>query len=527
MTVAIITGTGNHALPGLEVERTEEVPTPYGGAEVTRGRWADGAVLHLSRHGAGHVRLSNHVTHRANVWALREAGATAVIGCTACGAVDPTLELGSLIVFDDLHFPHNRLPDGSLCTFHIEPGDPERGHWVLDGSPLAAGVRAALLAGARAAGIAVHDGGVYGHVDGPRFNTPSEIAALRRDGVAAVSQTAGPEAVLCGELGLPYGLLGFLTDYANEVRPGETTPVPELMRLMARSSVAFAAVLAAALPRLAADTARPGRHDPPARRVSDAPAVLLMARTPRPGGVRRGLGELLGERRAAALEAELVRAAAAWAHAVAPGRVFVAHHPPDGASELGALVGEATLFPQSGAGLAGRLADGVSRVFARGGGPLLVLWPELAQWRTGGGRRRAGGSARRLRPRARPAVRRRLLPHRDAPAARAAVRAARGDLAGRRHDAARLCGGGRGGTRARAAALRAGAAPAGRRAGGARRPLPARGVAPGAERSLSRGAQQPVSGGLPLPALGVHSVYCLSLYRMFPEPTVTFCTVES
>ena len=42
----------------------------------------------------GHVRLSNHVTHRANVWALHELGATAVIGCTACGAVDPTLELG-------------------------------------------------------------------------------------------------------------------------------------------------------------------------------------------------------------------------------------------------------------------------------------------------------------------------------------------------------------------------------------------------------------------------------------------------
>src|SRR5437764_913403 len=81
-------------------------PTP-----VTRGTYAGVDALHISRHGAGHARLSNHVTHRANIWALKELGATAVIGCTACGAVDPNLELGSLVVFDDLYFPSNRLPD--------------------------------------------------------------------------------------------------------------------------------------------------------------------------------------------------------------------------------------------------------------------------------------------------------------------------------------------------------------------------------------------------------------------------------
>ncbi len=247
MPVGIITGSGTYGLPGFTNAELIEVETPFGPASVTRGTFAGVEALHLSRHGEGHVRLSNHVTHRANIWALRELGARAVIGCTACGAVDPAVELGSLIVFDDLHFLSNRLPDGSLCTFFAEPGDPQRAHWILHGGPFSAGVRRALVAGAERAGHPARDGGTYGHVDGPRFNTPSEIAHLAGCGVVAVSQTGGPETVLSGELELPYALIGFATDYANEAQPGEPTPVSRLIELMGRSPAVFAAVLAEAL----------------------------------------------------------------------------------------------------------------------------------------------------------------------------------------------------------------------------------------------------------------------------------------
>lgn len=264
MPVAIITGTGTHSLPGFE---SEPVETPYGQVEVSAGTLAGVEVLQLSRHGDGHGRLSNQVTHRANVWALRAAGATGVLACTVCGAVDPTLELGSLVVFDDLHFISNRLPDGSLCTFYEQPGDPDRGHWVLHGGPFSPQLRDALLAAAHASGRVARDGGVYGHVDGPRFNTPSEIASLAACGVVAVSQTAGPETVLCGELELPYALVGFVTDYANEVKPGEPTPVSTIVELVGASTPVFADVLAGAVRRLQGSTPaaagtmlRLGRH---------------------------------------------------------------------------------------------------------------------------------------------------------------------------------------------------------------------------------------------------------------------------
>jgi 5'-methylthioadenosine phosphorylase len=249
MRIGIITGSGTYALPGLDVAAPAEVETAFGPTRITEGRLGGVDVLHVSRHGDGHQRLSSQVTHQANIAALRDLGADAILGLTVCGALDPGLALGSLVVFDDLHFPANRLPDGSLCTLHTVPGAPGRGHWIFD-APFAEPLRAALLAGAREIGHPVRDGGCYGHVDGPRFNTRSEIRALMHAGVTAVSQTAGPETVLAGEANIPYALLGYATDYANGAKPEEPTPVEELARLIDASTETLARALGAALPRL-------------------------------------------------------------------------------------------------------------------------------------------------------------------------------------------------------------------------------------------------------------------------------------
>src|SRR3954451_18836638 len=128
MAIGIVTGSGPDGRPGFSGfsgSEPEGVETPWGEAFVSRGTWAGVDVLHISRHGVGHPRLSNHVTHRANVAALQQLGASGVLAVTVCGAVDRSVELGSLICFDDLHFLSNRLPDGSLCTFFTKPGAPE------------------------------------------------------------------------------------------------------------------------------------------------------------------------------------------------------------------------------------------------------------------------------------------------------------------------------------------------------------------------------------------------------------------
>jgi purine nucleoside phosphorylase len=240
--IGLITGSGTY---GLLEGTPEPVSTEWGDTEVTRGTLAGADVVHVSRHGEGHVRLSNHVTHRANIDALRQAGCRGVLAVTVCGAVDRGVDLGSLIVFDDVHFVSNRLADGSLCTFYDTPGDPRRAHWIYE-DPYSPELRRALLAGARTAGVEARDGGCYGHVDGPRFNTKAEIRGLAACGVTAVSQTAGPETVLAGEAELPYALVGYATDYANGVTE-TATPVERLLELIAASKPTFIDVLSAAV----------------------------------------------------------------------------------------------------------------------------------------------------------------------------------------------------------------------------------------------------------------------------------------
>jgi purine nucleoside phosphorylase len=259
MRIGIITGSGTYALPGLADAERVEVTTEFGAVTISQGHFAGVEVLHVSRHLAGHPRLSHQVTHQANIAALRDRGVDAILAVTVCGAVDPSVPLGSLIVFDDLHFLANRLADGSICTLHTEPGRAGRGHWIFEG-PFSEPLRAALLAGAADAGLEARDGGCYGHVDGPRFNTKAEIRTLAAAGVTAVSQTAGPETVLAGEAEIPFALIGYATDYANGVQD-EATPVAELVRLIGASPDAFAATLAAALPRVqVADLGPVGSH---------------------------------------------------------------------------------------------------------------------------------------------------------------------------------------------------------------------------------------------------------------------------
>ena len=250
MRAGIITGSGSYDWPSLAAASASTVSTRFGDVDLTEGTVGAVEVVHLARHGLGHARVSNQIQHRANLSALIERGVDFVISVTVCGALDPAAELGSLVVFDDLYFPSNRLPDGSLCTWHDTPGATGRGHWIFD-RPFSEALRGHAIDAARDLDIAVIEHGCYGHVDGPRFNSRSEIAALAGTGVTAVSQTAGPEVVLAGEAGIPILLLGYLTDHANGVRD-RPQPVSALLERMHASTGVFARIVDATVSRVQA-----------------------------------------------------------------------------------------------------------------------------------------------------------------------------------------------------------------------------------------------------------------------------------
>ncbi len=70
------------------------------------------------------------------------------------------------------------------------------------------------MRGARAAQIALADGGVYGAVSGPRLETAAEIDRMDRDGATLVGMTGMPEAGLARELGLAYAAVCVVVNHA-------------------------------------------------------------------------------------------------------------------------------------------------------------------------------------------------------------------------------------------------------------------------------------------------------------------------
>jgi 5'-methylthioadenosine phosphorylase len=87
--LAIIGGTGLYELPGMQIEERSGEPTPFGtpSGELVRGSIGGQPLLFLARHGSGHRLLPHEVNYRANIFALKRAGATMVLGFSAVGSL--------------------------------------------------------------------------------------------------------------------------------------------------------------------------------------------------------------------------------------------------------------------------------------------------------------------------------------------------------------------------------------------------------------------------------------------------------
>ncbi|MDE3011442.1 MAG: S-methyl-5'-thioinosine phosphorylase [Pseudomonadota bacterium] len=208
--LAIIGGSGLSQLANLQITRRQVVRTPYGepSSPATFGLLGGVEIVFLARHGYGHTLAPHEINYRANVWALRELGAGEVIAVNSVGSIAPHLAPGSLVVPDNII----DYTSGRPLTF-FEGADQPVTH-VDFTWPFSAAVRAALLASARDAGLAAHDGGVYAATNGPRLESAAEIERLARDGAAMVGMTGMPEAALARELDLPYAMLALAVNWA-------------------------------------------------------------------------------------------------------------------------------------------------------------------------------------------------------------------------------------------------------------------------------------------------------------------------
>jgi 5'-methylthioinosine phosphorylase len=242
--IAVIGGTGMNLWPGLTIQRLQPIGTPYGepSAPLTYGRIYGSDVIFLPRHGEGHKIPPHLINYRANLWALKDAGVRSVIAIAAVGGIARSLRPAALAVPDDL----------IDYTFGRE-------HTYFDGvraplkhadfsQPYAAALRRALLAAAKRARIPVVNGGVMGVTQGPRLESPAEIARMRRDGCAMVGMTGMPEAALAREAELDYASLAVSVNWAAGLGSGDIHG--QIERTVAEGMRKVRAVLARTLPEI-------------------------------------------------------------------------------------------------------------------------------------------------------------------------------------------------------------------------------------------------------------------------------------
>jgi len=197
-------------LSTLEEVRREVSRTPYGepSGTLTFGRLSGSEVVFLARHGYGHTIPPHKVNYRANIWALKAAGAVGIVSVASVGGIRRDCAPGALVV-----------PDQILDY------TSDRAHTFFDGhdalvrhidftNPYDEGMRHLILGAARKAGEEVIDGAVYAATQGPRLETAAEINRLERDGADVVGMTGMPEAVLARELELPYAAINVVANFA-------------------------------------------------------------------------------------------------------------------------------------------------------------------------------------------------------------------------------------------------------------------------------------------------------------------------
>lgn len=211
MTVyAIIGGTGLSQLEGFEIRQALPVNTPYGppSADILQGEYAGHEVLFIARHGHPHRLPPHKVNYRANLWALQQAGAQAILAVNAVGGIHSAMGTGHFCV------PHQIIDYTSGREHTYFADDLEQVTHIDFSYPYDEGLRGQLIAALTAEGLAHSSQGVHGVMQGPRLETAAEIARLERDGCDIVGMTGMPEAALARELGLPYACLALVVNPA-------------------------------------------------------------------------------------------------------------------------------------------------------------------------------------------------------------------------------------------------------------------------------------------------------------------------
>jgi len=242
--LGVIGGSGLYAIEGLKDVREERFGTPWGEpSDALRfGTLSGVEVIFLARHGRGHRLSPSDINYRANIAALKQAGATDLISLSACGSLKEELAPGMFVLVDqfiDRTFARQKSFFGAGLVAHVSMAHPVCPKLVD-----------AIARAAREADIACVRGGTYLAMEGPQFSSLAESQLYRSWGCDVIGMTNMPEAKLAREAELPYASVAMVTDY-DCWHPGhDNVDVATIIRVLHDNAARACALVARAAPLL-------------------------------------------------------------------------------------------------------------------------------------------------------------------------------------------------------------------------------------------------------------------------------------
>jgi 5'-methylthioadenosine phosphorylase len=247
--IGVIGGSGIYDLDGLAAKEWRKVTTPFGDPsdELLFGELDGQKMVFLPRHGRGHRRSPSDLNYRANICALKMAGATEILSLSACGSLKENLAPGTFVIVDqfiDRTFARTKTFFEPGLVAHVSMAHPTCGRL---GDDLA-------LAAARL-NIPHVRGGTYLVMEGPQFSTLAESRLYRGWGCDVIGMTNMPEAKLAREAELCYASVAMVTDYDCWHEDHGAVTVDEVVRVLLANAGKARELVKAAAPMLAPRTA--------------------------------------------------------------------------------------------------------------------------------------------------------------------------------------------------------------------------------------------------------------------------------
>jgi len=225
--LGVIGGSGVYSVDALEGAERLALDTPWGEPSdaLVRGRMNGVETVFLARHGQGHRLTPSSINYRANIDALKRAGATDIVSISACGSLKEELAPGCFVLVDQFIDRTTRRESsffGPGFVAHVSMAEP-----------VCPGLRAALAEACAEIRTPHAKRGTYVCMEGPQFSSRAESELYRSWGADVIGMTNMPEAKLAREAELPYASVAMVTDYdcwRVDEKPVEVASVLEVMR---------------------------------------------------------------------------------------------------------------------------------------------------------------------------------------------------------------------------------------------------------------------------------------------------------